>query len=196
MKLLTLTGPSCSGKTTMLNELVANHGFKAVVSHTTRLPRKGEVDGVDYYFVSETWFNAALKENKFVESITFNGASYGVSVSEIQGISNTGKTPILIVEPTGLTQVKAYCLKHGITLKTVYTKGDLKNLVNRYLARSADVDFSDPILREIHAKRISSISIECTFWPNAFDYDMRCAYLDEDTFESEIVAIKKLIGSV
>lgn len=104
MNIITFTGKTCSGKSTIVNGLIENYPelYDVVVSHTTREPRKGERNGVDYYFIDESEFNNI----SFIEEIRFNGFRYGVSLSEINRVSASGKTALLIVEPTGLDQIR------------------------------------------------------------------------------------------
>jgi guanylate kinase len=164
MKLLTLTGPSCSGKTTLQNNLVENHGFKGLVSHTTRPPRKGEADGKDYFFVSDDQFEELKQQGALMEHVEFNGYKYGLSVTEVANATVEGKTPVVIVEPQGLIQITKYAQENGIELVKFYIGGDLRTLIQRYLMRSADEDMSNGETAERHAKRIASIFTEHNEW--------------------------------
>lgn len=134
MNILTLTGPSCSGKTTLLNELVKNHGYRKIISHTTRNPREGEVNGVDYHFVTVSEFWAIQEANKFAETVEFGGFHYGISIEELTKQSD--KLPVLICEPTGLINLKIYS-DHlpDVKLIKVYIDGGKEDLVCRYLQR-------------------------------------------------------------
>jgi guanylate kinase len=164
MKLLTLTGPSCSGKTTLLNELVANHGFKALVSCTTRPPRKGEEYGKDYYFVSDSVFELLKSNNGLMENVEFNGYKYGLSFQELYEASKQGKMPVVIVEPNGLRQITEFCRVHNIKMLRAFIGGDLRMLMQRYLQRSADEDMGNPETAERHARRLSSLVNEHATW--------------------------------
>lgn len=73
---LVLVGKAASGKDFLKNRL-KKKGFKIGVSHTTRLPRKGERDGIDYHFISEDTFKQMIEEDQFVEYMHFNGWYYG-----------------------------------------------------------------------------------------------------------------------
>ena len=64
---IVLLGASGSGKSTIENELVENHEFNKIISVTTRQIRNGEVNGRDYYFVSNEEFDEMLHENQFAE---------------------------------------------------------------------------------------------------------------------------------
>jgi guanylate kinase len=169
MKLLTLTGPSCSGKTTLLNELVANHGFKALVSCTTRPPRKGEEYGKDYYFLPVKIFDLVEKDNGFMETVTFNGYRYGLSFKELKDASDSGKNPVVIVEPNGLKQIAEFCKTHNIEMLRTFIGGDLEVLIRRYLQRSADEDMSKLDTSNRHARRLVSLVHEQATWINEGD---------------------------
>jgi guanylate kinase len=164
MKILTLTGPSCSGKTTLLNKLVAEHGFQNVVSHTTRPPRPGEVDGVDYHFVPVKIFEGMKSDSEFLENVSFNGFSYGVSRDEILKAHDSGKIAALIVEPNGLAQMKEYAKGGGIEIVPVYIGGDINDLMARYLKRMAGEDLLAEGVAERHAKRLQSMIAEQRDW--------------------------------
>lgn len=78
-RIYVLVGPSGSGKTTIGNEL-SKHGIKKLVTTTTRQPRNGELNGVDYYFITKD----ELSDNAFVERSEYSGNVYGLTKKEIQ----------------------------------------------------------------------------------------------------------------
>lgn len=84
MSLLILVGPSGSGKTTIAESLVEKHGFKKVITTTTRQPRPNEKQDVDYHFVEESEFKHRITENKFVEYAEYAGNYYGTQYEDIQ----------------------------------------------------------------------------------------------------------------
>lgn len=103
-QIVTLTGPSCSGKT-FLESYMSQNGFVKLVSHTTRKRREGETDE-DYFFVeSETEF----AKIKMVEAIRFEGSMYGISVEEINKKKALGKPLVLTVTPLGRKQIQEFC---------------------------------------------------------------------------------------
>lgn len=164
MKILTLTGPSCSGKTTLLNELVENHDFKSIVSHTTRPKRPGEIYGKDYYFIPQDVFDLMKSNGKFIESISFNGYSYGVGLEEIEEAHASGKIAVLIVEPNGLIQIMKYAENTDIEVNSVYLGGNIYQLIERYLGRLAGEDLGAEGVAKRHAKRIQSMINERIEW--------------------------------
>lgn len=76
---LVLCGPSGSGKSTLLKRLLKEFPdkFGFSVSHTTRLPRPGEKNGVHYHFTNKTDMIAAIEKGEFIETATFSGNMYG-----------------------------------------------------------------------------------------------------------------------
>lgn len=196
MKLLTLTGPSCSGKTTLLNKLVSEHNFFGVTSHTTRPIRKGEIEGKDYYFVDEDEFESLSSGDRLLEEVSFNGFRYGVSLGEVLRAEASNKMPVLIVEPNGLKQIAKYCNRKNIIRYSAYVNGKLPVLITRYLQRSNFDDLSNKDIAERHSRRIISLFEECsTWWKEIGD---RCLIqisdFNEETEEKYILDIKNLVG--
>ena len=83
--ILIIMGESGSGKDTLLRELVQNHGFQPIISTTTRPMREGEVDGRDYYFVSQETFLKRLENNEFLEHRAYNTTANGKPVTWYYG---------------------------------------------------------------------------------------------------------------
>lgn len=94
--MIVLTGASASGKTEVAKLLITKHGVKKVVTHTTRNIRLGEVDGIDYHFVSKEEFLRLKASNYFVETTEYNGNYYGTSIAEV------ASNKALIVDPNGV----------------------------------------------------------------------------------------------
>lgn len=82
--MIILTGPSASGKTATCLYLQAHYGIKKVITHTTREMRKGEVNDVDYHFVTREEFQRMKDNDEFIETVCFNGNLYGTSRKEVQ----------------------------------------------------------------------------------------------------------------
>lgn len=132
--IVTLTGPSCAGKTT-LEKRLKEAGFVQVISHTTRSPRAGEENGKAYYFIDKSEFKRLEAVGFFVESVYFNGNYYGVSAQEIKRVAEEGKPIVVIVEPKGLKQIKAYCNLHGWNLFSVFIDNPGDVIAKRFLDR-------------------------------------------------------------
>ena len=105
-KLLVVSGPSGVGKSTITNKLRADERFWISVSVTTRRIRTGEVDGVDYHFVSDDKFEEMIKANEFLEFAEFAGAKYGTPKKVVESALQSGKNVILEIELNGARQVR------------------------------------------------------------------------------------------
>ena len=82
-----VSSPSGAGKTTLTKKIAENNkNFIISISHTTRKPRANEIDGVDYYFVSEKKFKSLLDENAFYEHSKIFENYYGTSKSSVNEI--------------------------------------------------------------------------------------------------------------
>ena len=106
--LIVLSGPSGVGKGTILKEFVHDKDLKLAysVSMTTRKKRPGEVEGVNYYFVSRAEFERARDNGELLESAEFVGNYYGTPLAEVEKLRNEGKNVILEIEVQGCTQVR------------------------------------------------------------------------------------------
>ena len=113
--ILILVGASCCGKTTIGKELEKRFGYKKVVTSTNRLPRKGEIDGIDYFFMGKGYFLDHMSE--FVETNEFTpGYYYGSSKIKIEeGMKeSTDNTIVICLEMNGARAlVKEYGADHA-----------------------------------------------------------------------------------
>ena len=109
--LIVLSGPSGVGKGTVRKALfeMPEQEFVYSVSMTTRAPRPGEVDGVDYYFVSREEFERQIAEGNLLEYAEFVGNYYGTPKDKVEEQLNKGKEVILEIEVNGALQVRDKC---------------------------------------------------------------------------------------
>jgi len=107
-KLYVISGCSGVGKGTILNEFMSRNGkdFVLSVSCTTRQPREGEVDGLNYFFINHEEFKKNIKEDKFLEYACFAGNYYGTKKKYIKQKFEEGYNIILEIETQGALQVK------------------------------------------------------------------------------------------
>ena len=108
-KLFVISGCSGVGKGTVLKEFMARNSkdFMLSVSCTTRKPRVGEVDGVNYFFITHEEFEKAVQEDKFLEHAQFAGNYYGTKKKFIKQKFEEGLNIILEIETQGALQVKS-----------------------------------------------------------------------------------------
>ncbi|AGR41531.1 guanylate kinase [Spiroplasma taiwanense] len=106
-KIIILSGPSGVGKGTINKELAQDKSLNLVqsISMTTRHPRPGEVDGVNYFFVSKEVFNDAIQHNELIEHAEFIGNFYGTPRKVVYDKIEKGENVILEIEVIGATQV-------------------------------------------------------------------------------------------
>lgn len=106
-------GPSGSGKSTLIKKLMDEHKdtFGFSVSHTTRNPRPGEQDGVDYHYTTREQMEKAIADGEFLESAQFSGNLYGTSKKAVQDVLAAKRICILDIEVQGVMSIKKTDLK-------------------------------------------------------------------------------------
>lgn len=109
-KAIVICGPSGSGKSTLLKRLLADNKDKLAftISHTTRAPRRGELDGREYYFISRDEMRKMINNNEFVEHTEFSGNLYGTSKKAVQDALRTDKLFILEVDIEGVRSISKH----------------------------------------------------------------------------------------
>ncbi|CAL8901967.1 Guanylate kinase [Bacillus pumilus] len=100
-KLIVVSGPSGSGKTSLMRQIMKNE----VVSFTTRKPRKGEIDGLDYNFISIEKFEELMEQSKLIEQVEYSGNYYGIDQEEFENKMSIGNA-FVIVDSHGMLQIK------------------------------------------------------------------------------------------
>jgi guanylate kinase len=107
-RVFVITGPSGVGKGTLIRGLMERLGEPELsVSATTRAPRAGELDGVDYHFMTREEFDRRVANGEFVEHADYAGRSYGTLRSELEDRLRAGKPVVLEIEVQGARQVRA-----------------------------------------------------------------------------------------
>ena len=153
--MIVLLGRSCSGKSTVLREFESN-GFERIVTYTTRPPREGEIDGVDYHFVSEMKFLKMVKDGEFAETSVYRGWYYGSLVNDYYENGYFGdKSKVIILTPKGLRMIKNnHNMKdipnfHSVFLdvsptetliKSILTRSDIDECYRRYVSDNGMFD--------------------------------------------------------
>jgi guanylate kinase len=104
-RLVIISGPSGSGKTSICKILTKNPKIKQSVSYTTRKPRDGERNGIEYCFIEKSEFEKLIKENKFIEYAEYCGYLYGTPVSTIKKAIDNEEILILAIDVKGALQI-------------------------------------------------------------------------------------------
>ena len=104
--LIVISGPSGVGKGTIYSKLLENdHSLTFSVSATTRAPRLGERDGVDYFFMTQEEYDCLLAEDAFLEHATVHGNCYGTLKSQVEAKLAGGWSVVLDIDPQGARNV-------------------------------------------------------------------------------------------
>lgn len=161
--IITLTGPTCAGKTTLEAELT-KLGVGRAISHTTRAPRAGEVDGVQYHFVSSETFDEMEMRGDFVESIAFGAHNYALSAVALELASHSFEHTVIVVEPQGARQIRNHCLRTGLECVTVWVGCDPRDQAHRWIERvKTDIEAGKDV--GAHADRLHLMLTEEIKWP-------------------------------
>ena len=176
--ILLISGPSGCGKSTLLKEVykdISEYYFS--ISTTTRAPREGATNGVDYFFVSKEDFEKDIKDKNFLEYANVHGNYYGTSLKPVKEALKDGKLVIFDIDVQGHDLVKKTDLCSFLT-SIFITTPTLKELESRLNNRATDS-------KDIIAKRVKNAKIEI----NSIDkYDY---FLINDNLDD---ASKKLVS--
>ncbi|GHH96504.1 guanylate kinase [Neobacillus kokaensis] len=137
--LIVLSGPSGVGKGTVRKEIFsqADTAFEYSISVTTRKPREGEVDGVDYFFRTHEEFEALIRNGKLLEYAQFVGNYYGTPVDYVRQTLDEGKDVFLEIEVKGARQVRE---KFPEGLFIFLMPPSLSELKNRIVTRGTETE--------------------------------------------------------
>ncbi len=134
--LVVFSGPSGSGKGTVLKEaLKKNDDLKLSVSVTTRMPRVGEINGVDYIFKSKEEFLDLVSNDGFLEWACFCENYYGTPKAEIEKLLDDGKNVVLEIEVQGAMKIRENCPEAVLIFNL---PPSIKELKNRLVGRNTD----------------------------------------------------------
>lgn len=137
--LIVLSGPSGVGKGTVRKELFSQEdtAFEYSISMTTRKPREGEVDGVDYFFTSREDFEELISKNKLLEWAEYVGNYYGTPVDYVEKTLSEGKDVFLEIEVQGALQVRS-AFPEGLLI--FLSPPSLNELKNRIVTRGTETE--------------------------------------------------------
>jgi guanylate kinase len=117
-KIIIITAPSGSGKTTLVKRLLAaNPALAFSISACTRAPRTGELDGRDYYFLTEPEFKQRIDEDAFVEwEMVYTGKYYGTLKEELSRIWAEGRTPLVDIDVKGALAIQEQFPENSLSI--------------------------------------------------------------------------------
>ena len=153
--LVVISGPSGVGKGTVRREFMKNEDLNRCysVSMTSREPRSGEREGIDYFFVTREEFEKAIAEGKLLEWTEFVGNYYGTPLEYVEKLRDEGKNVILEIEVEGAAQIKAKCPD---VLMIFITPPSMEELERRIRGRRTEAE-------EIVQQRLAKAEREMTY---------------------------------
>jgi guanylate kinase len=180
MKIIILTAPSGSGKTSITRHLLKTFPeLSFSISAATRKPRGIEKNGTDYYFMSEDDFKQKIHEDAFAEwEMVYEGKYYGTLKEELQRIWDMGKIPVLDIDVKGAIHVQQQF--PGTVLSLFIQPPSVEELKNRLLSRGTESEES------LNA-RVSKASYELSF-SHSFTH-----VIVNDTLEKACEEAEKLV---
>ena len=156
--LIIFSGPSGAGKDTILKKVMENKdNLKLSISHTTRLPRRDEVNGKSYYFVSEKEFLEMVENGEMLEYATYCGNYYGTSAVKVNNELEKGNDVILEIEVQGAEQIMK---KIPNALSIFVLPPSLSELKRRLKNRGTD---SDEVINCRVKEAKNEIALACNY---------------------------------
>ena len=148
--LVIFSGPSGSGKGTVLRSLLSGRGDITVsISATTRAPRPGERDGVDYFFRTQEDFERMIREEQLLEYARYSGNYYGTPASFIRSQRDQGRHVLLEIEVQGALQVMERCPD---AVSVFLVPPSMQELEDRLRGRGTETE--DAIRRRLEAAHL------------------------------------------
>ncbi|MCR4888171.1 MAG: guanylate kinase [Ruminococcus sp.] len=158
-RLIVFSAPSGCGKGTMLAEILKDDSFRCSVSATTRNPREGEADGVNYYFITNEEFEKKISEDAFLEYAGYCDHYYGTLKSEVDPYLEKGINVILEIEVQGAMKIRQIRPDALFVFIAPPSVGELRRRLNK---RGTET-------QEVIDQRVAAASTELTF-ADKYDY--------------------------
>lgn len=182
-KPIVISGPSGVGKGTLISKLMkefpTTFGFS--VSHTTRLPRNQEKDGIHYHFSERSLMEQEIRQGKFLESASVHGNLYGTSIAAVEAVTDSGKRCILDIDVQGARLVRACSLE---AIYVFICPPSFEELEQRLRARGTETE-------EQVQKRLRNAKAELEQGRSSGLFDH---ILINDDLETCYVNLKKILG--
>lgn len=174
--IVVLSSPSGAGKTTLVKKISSDNKFSISISHTTRKPRSKEINGKDYFFISNAEFEKLIKDQKFLEYAKVFNNYYGSSSDNVINMLNNGENVIFDIDWQGTQQIKRKKLKYSIF--TIFILPPSKQeLHNRLMTRETNN-------KEVVEERMRQFKQDILHWT---EYDFVVINDDLDNCYSQII---------
>ncbi len=178
-QLILVSAPSGAGKTSLVSAALESDAQLVVaVSHTTREPRVGEQDGVNYHFVDHDKFSQMITGEEFLEHAEVFDNRYGTSSSEVSGKRENGQDVILEIDWQGAAQIRAL-IPDAVSIFIL--PPSIEALENRLVSRGQNTD-------ESIQRRLSEASLEMA---SAVDFDYLIVNGDFDVALTQLLSVMR-----
>ena len=179
-----ISAPSGTGKTTILKRVISElENVVFSVSHTTRAPRAGEKDGVDYFFVNEDSFKTMKQQGHFLEWAEVHGNFYGTPKDKVDALLAVGKTVLMDIDVQGKSLIdKVYPAAKGIYVEAP----SMAELEERLRSRGTDSE-EDMQLRLANAQKEN----EYARFEGKYDY-----FVVNDQLEDTIGKVERIVKQI
>ena len=178
-QLILVSAPSGAGKTSLVSAALESDAQLVVaVSHTTREPRVGEQDGVNYHFVDHDKFSKMITGEEFLEHAEVFDNRYGTSSSEVSGKRENGQDVILEIDWQGAAQIRALIPDAA---SIFILPPSIEALENRLVSRGQNTD-------ESIQRRLSEASLEMA---SAVDFDYLIVNGDFDVALTQLLSVMR-----
>ena len=193
--ILVFSSPSGAGKTTLVKLLSKSRGFFISISHTTRKPRKNEIQDKDYHFVNNDKFESLIKKDEFLEYAKVFNHFYGSTKTPVINNLKNGKNVIFDIDWQGAEQIKNKKLKYKLI--TFFVLPPSKKVL---FDRLSNRDMKDKLIVE---ERMKVFNKDIQHWKN-YDYvvindnlqdcfNQICNLIDSEIYNSTNDYSKELI---
>ena len=151
-KMIILSSPSGAGKTTLVKKISKQKNYKISISHTTREPRPSEVDGVDYFFISQHSFQKLINQNAFLEYANVFKNLYGSTKEQVFKCLDNGQNVLFDIDWQGAEQIRNQTLDYDLVsffilppskevlLKRLISRGETNDQIIQMRMKQFDKD--------------------------------------------------------
>ena len=175
-KMIILSSPSGAGKTTLVKKISKKENYKISVSHTTRKPRVGEIDGEDYFFISQEKFKKLIQAGDFLEYAKVFNNFYGSTKNQVFKQLENGNNVLFDIDWQGTYQIKNQTLKYEVL--TFFILPPSKKVLHQRLISRGETD------NEIIKIRMEQFDNDVLHW---IDYDFVVINEDLNKCHNEII---------
>lgn len=181
--ILTITGPTASGKSTLRRMLVdaAGSNMDLAVSYTTRPKRPGETDGGEYRFLTREGFLAMAERGQMLETNEFDGHLYGVGSEPIQEAWREGRIAVAVLDPNGVESLRKWAdsVDKPVGIVSLWLDENAhmryERVLDRFIARIENLELGGPLFalaKEAFARRLAAMQDEVEWEQHAATYSL------------------------